>query len=680
VSHTRPLRPGEYAEGTQIVETTLRPVRPVCLIPEDDPGMAARFAESRSLAWGGQICYALPYSRSEGLRQPWRRILDVLDPDQVLALGTTGRPAVSPGIVNLNAPQQEPAQPLADRIGDDLGRLMYTTEEGPEQLFVGASTLMHTVLGAVGEGLEPPDSERFVIVPMLSQQSPGYLHVTARYGGMNEAELISALNEVYSRRYSFDDLDLSESVRVQEVGAAGDLLGVLLGDLSGVLEGGETERALTLTELTLGGLQTTGRPNPNGLSRQAHSSREEEYYRPIVVTGEDGNVFDIALYWNLRSEHYFTKPFPVWMPLGLLEDAETPAAIERAVGRVWPPIGARRPGRDDLLIVSASMGSAELQERLGDRYLEARIGVEDLIGLFATACEYRYATEKLPAHFDHGRASIQPPRPEELKKNLAAEVDCVAYEVSVDGTWLPQGEVIAQNLGWLDFHSRDNVSKRGNLRYVKQFNKRFSETDLLELRTPDEWTLLRSVFEERGYDVSPTAKSRTALGQLSLLGGVENLKVAASSKVHNLLKELSRGRGEDRTFVSDRRTESLSRFDAEWGREAGRDLLRWLIERRLLFRGAIIKCPRCELGRWYEVDRIGETWRCDGCKEDMPIPLHPQSTPWRNRINELYAHGHDQGTLTVSVDRPAFVLSGPRLSLRDSTHTLLTYWCKFLIR
>ena len=645
MSRTRPLLPGEYAEGTQIVETTLRPVRLACLIPEEDPGLAARFAVSRSLAWGGHVGYALPYSRSEGLRQPWRRLLDVLDPDQVFALGLTSRPAVSPGVVNMNAPEEEPPRPLAYRLSDDLGRLVYTAEEGPERLFVGASTLMHTVLGAVGEGLKPPDSERFVIVPMLSQQSPDYLPVTARYGGVNDAELVSALNKVHSHRYRFD-LNLCESVRVQEVGAAGDLLGVLLGDLSSMLEDGEAERALTLTELTLGGLQITGHPNPNSLSRQAPDDRDVGDYRPVIVTGEDSNVEDFALYWNLRSEQYFAWPFPVWMPLGLLEDAEAPAAIERALGRVRPSVSEPRPRSDDLLIVSASMGSAELQERLGDRYPEARIGVEDLIGLFTMTCEYRFATEKLPAHFDHGRASIQPPRPEELKKNLAAEVDYVAYEVSVDGTWLPQGEVIVRNLGWPGFHSRDYVSKRGNLRYVKQFNKRSSETDLLELRTPDRWTLLSSVFEERGYEVAPTAKSRTALSQLTLLGGVENLKVAASSKVHNLLKELSRGRGEDREYVYGRRTEPLSRFDSTWGKEVTQNLLPWLIKRRLLFRGADITCPQCELNRWYEVDRIGETWRCDGCKEDMPIPLHLQVTPWRYRINELYAHGLDQGALT----------------------------------
>lgn len=30
----------------------------------------------------------------------------------------------------------------------------------------------------------------------------------------------------------------------------------------------------------------------------------------------------------------------------------------------------------------------------------------------------------------------------------------------------------------------------------------------------------------------------------------------------------------------------------------------------------------------------------------MPIPLNSDATHWRYRINELYAHGHDQGTLT----------------------------------
>ncbi len=609
--------------------------------------MAARFAQSRSLAWGGHTCYALPFSRSEGLREPWRQLLDLLDPDQVYALGISSRPVVSPGVINIHASHAKPPRSLADRMQDGLGRLLYTAEEGPERLFTGTSTLMHSVLRAVGENLEPPDSERFVVVPRVYRgySSSPYLPAVARYGAVDDAEVESYLNRVYSHRWEFS-LGLSESVRIEEVGGAGDLLGVLAGDLSGLLDAEEQKHVLTLPELTRLGLQVECRGTPYGTSWRSKAALEDSRYRPIVVTGRDDSVEDFALFWTLRSELHFANPFPLWIPIDLLEEAEAPAAIEKALGRVRPSVMEASPHKDDVLIVSASMGTSELEARLGDRYPEARIGAEDLVGLFTATCEYYYAKEKQPAHFDRGRASIQPPRPEELKRNLMPRVDYVAYEVDVDGMWLPQSKAMAWHLGWPDFHFRDNASKKGNLRFVKQFNKDFSESDLLDLRTPDGWTLIRSVFEERGYDVSPTAKSRTALGQLALLGGVENLKVVASSKVHALLKELSAGRGEERAFVSDRRAEPLGRFDRAWGREDGRDLLQWLIGRRLLFRGAVIRCPRCELSRWYEVDRIGETWRCDGCKEDMPIPLNLDATHWRYRINELYAHGHDQGTLT----------------------------------
>jgi hypothetical protein len=525
--------------------------------------MAARFAVSRSMAWGGHACYAIPYSRYEGLRPPWRRLLDLLDPDQVFALGLS-HPYHNSAVVNLNAPRAEPPRPLAERMTDDLGRLVYTAENGPERLFVGASTLMHSALGAVGEDLRPPAGERFVVVPRVYRgySSALYLPVAARYGGVDDAEPNGALNRRFSHRYEFDHR-LSESVRVEEVGGAGDLLGVLTGDLSGLLEGEEVERALTLPELTLRGLQISCHGTAYGASRVPAGGFAPSRYGPIVVTGRDDSVEDFALFWTLRAEHYFAKPFPLWIPVDVLEEAEAPAAIAKALGRIRPGVGEPHPRMDDVLIVSASMDPEELRGRLGDRYPEARIGEENLISLFTATCEYYYAKEKQPAHFDRGRASIQPPRPEELKKNLIPQVDYVAYEVGVDGVWLPQSKAMARHLGWPDFHFRDNASKRGNLRFVRSFNKDFSESDLLDLRAPDGWTLLRSVFEERGYDVAPTAKSRTALGQLALLGGVGNLKVAASRKVHALLKDLSAGRGEDRAFVSDRKAVTLDRFEKE---------------------------------------------------------------------------------------------------------------------
>jgi hypothetical protein len=250
------------------------------------------------------------------------------------------------------------------------------------------------------------------------------------------------------------------------------------------------------------------------------------------------------------------------------------------------------------------------------------------------------------AHFDRGRASIQPPQPEDLKKEFISPVDHVAFEVRVSGMWVPQSEAVAWNVGWMHSHSHDYVTKNGNLRFTKQYIKDSSKRDLLDLRTPDGWTLLRSVFEERGYDVARTAKAAAALGQLALIGGAENLDVLASSKVRQLLEVLSRWRGEKRPWLGKHETLNFEQFRDRWGRKAAHDVLQWLVKRRVVFRGVTLECPRCRLSGWYAIDRVGEVWRCDGCQEDLPIPLKSDKAEWHYRINELYAHGHNQGTLT----------------------------------
>jgi hypothetical protein len=79
----------------------------------------------------------------------------------------------------MHAPQQGPPKPLANRIGEDLGRMVYTAE-GPEWLFPGTSVPMHSVLATLGENLKPTNSERFVIAPSLSQWYSAYLHMRAR--------------------------------------------------------------------------------------------------------------------------------------------------------------------------------------------------------------------------------------------------------------------------------------------------------------------------------------------------------------------------------------------------------------------------------------------------------------------------------------------------------------------
>ena len=157
-----PWLPGEYVSGPRVAETILRPVRPACLIPDDDEDVAAKFVETHCLAWGGQAGFVLPYSRSHGLSEGWRELLEVLDPDEVFALG-----------------------PLQESVKDGLtdgGRFVYPRGE-PAELFIQACTLVHSVLGAFGQGLKPPESDRFVVIPKQGERGRSRRGVSHKRSG-----------------------------------------------------------------------------------------------------------------------------------------------------------------------------------------------------------------------------------------------------------------------------------------------------------------------------------------------------------------------------------------------------------------------------------------------------------------------------------------------------------------
>lgn len=617
MSRTWALLPKEYARGVRVVETTLRPAQPVCLIPEDSTDLAVKFVESRSLAWGGHASYVIPYSSSDGLSKRWKEVLELLDPDRVFAVGPT-------------------REAEKERL-EEAGWLVYPVED-PVLLFTFTSSLLYSALEAIGQALQPPGSEDFVVIPETSMDSRAYLPLIARFG---------ALNEAYVKRYFEDrhggyrfNLDLSKLVRVEGIDPSRAPLDLFAGDLRGVVEEGEVENALTLWELTGIGLT----PMIRSRSKKVRGVLADRYRPPVIVTGQYDNVEDFALYWNLRAARASADPFPLWLPLNVLEDDDGPQVVEGALSRSKKGWAAPQLSQSEIHIVSASTGTEELEERLREKYPKPRIGSSSLSELFATTCTYRYATEKSAVHFERGRASVRPPRPEALK-NFGSYIDHVAYDVRVDGIWLPQGKAIARHMNKFPYQAHETISQRGTRRFVEAFNNRFSETGLLEVDTPDGWGLLTSIFEERGYDIKPSDKATPALGQLSLLGGTDNLRVIASSKVRRLLWKLSLRYG-DNQYVAKRISLPFQYFAGELGKSAVRVILRWLVERQVIFRGAVLECPRCTTSEWYPVDSVREIWKCHGCQQDSPIPLKMDKTEWQYRINDLYARGHEQGTLT----------------------------------
>ncbi len=327
----------------------------------------------------------------------------------------------------------------------------------------------------------------------------------------------------------------------------------------------------------------------------------------------------------------------------MLDSNDGEALVQEALDMSDPGISRELPRGSRLHILSASSTQADLEACLPPRFPEALIRTERLSAFFTGRWAYYLSVEQAPVHFERGRASIPRPKPSGLDGFLPL-LDRVIYEVGIEGVRLPQSEAVCDTIYG---HRPHRITKDGLLEYLSYTTSRSPRNELTNLQMPDGWTVLSSLLEERGYSCQPTQKSNLALGQLSLLGGAQNLRVLASSKVHRLLKELSGRRGAEREFATtERQSVVLNRFEQAWGRETGRGVLRWLVERRILLRGAELECPKCRLKRWYPVGRVSEVWRCDGCQEDAPIPLGLDATHWRYRVNELFAVGYDQGTVT----------------------------------
>jgi hypothetical protein len=572
-------------------------------------------------AWGGYACLIVPCSRGAGLSPDWRVVLEAADPDAVVDCG-----------VLLESDK---------RVIEGRGAFVRGWEDAARYLCLGEA-LQRSALVAFGSWLQPSESDHFVVLPDVAEDDPLYLPILARWGALDDSALKRAVGRL---RYEYRDLPVnySDFARLLRIDFSEHPTDALLGRVPAVLADGlNPDLGLNLPNLTRIGLAATGVGRLGGVTPEGLEDAEG-YADFVIVTGEADSVSDLALYWDLRGERPGADPFPLWVPLDTLDSDYGEALVQEAVGMTDPSIRRKLQSGSRLHVVSASGSRTRLEARLSSRFPEAVIGAEQLSNYLIGRWTHYLSVEQAPVHFEAGRAFVPRPRPGALEDFLPL-LDRVVYEVGIEGARLPQSEGVCDAI----YGQRPSrITKGGRLEYLSYPTSRSPSNELTNLQLPDGWTMLSSLLEESGYSCRPTQKSNLALGQLSLLGGVQNLKVLASSNVHRLLKELSGRRGAQREFApTERQSVALNRFEQGLGRETGRRLLRWLVERKILLRGAELVCPRCRLRRWYPVGRLSEVWRCDGCQEEVPIPLGLDATHWRYRMNELLAAGYDQGTVT----------------------------------
>ena len=398
-----------------------------------------------------------------------------------------------------------------------------------------------------------------------------------------------------------------------------------------------------LIRLTLIGISQHGPSFLTSGEREPEDPQHDEgNANCIVITGEPESVADLALYWNLRSQRIHCDPFPLWMPLDVLNSQEGKSTVDVALSFLDPSL-KQGPGLSSTLyILSGSISSDLLETGIADRFPEAALRTNNLHNFLTGNCTFDFDRSQREVYFDEGRVRVPLSRPPTI--DSFASRDRVTHEIEIEHARLPNAKPLQTfrlgNIG-------QRITRNGAL---EGFIYPYSWLSFVNINVPDGWSILTSMLEEVGYECMPSDKGRLTLGQLALFGEIEDIEIIASSKVHSLLRDLSRGRGGDeaqeRLFSSNRPTAQFSQISSALGRDVAPALVKSLVDRGILLRGTKISCPRCQLDIWYEVDRMGRSWRCDGCQVSLPIPLGPDVTQWSYRVNELYAVGHDQGTIT----------------------------------
>lgn len=69
-----------------------------------------------------------------------------------------------------------------------------------------------------------------------------------------------------------------------------------------------------------------------------------------------------------------------------------------------------------------------------------------------------------------------------------------------------------------------------------------------------------------------------------------------------------------------------------------------LLDKQVLLRGYQLKCPLCDLVRWYPLRAMDDEFGCAGCLTPLGLPLEP---PVAYRLNELASRGVEQAALGV---------------------------------
>jgi hypothetical protein len=156
---------------------------------------------------------------------------------------------------------------------------------------------------------------------------------------------------------------------------------------------------------------------------------------------------------------------------------------------------------------------------------------------------------------------------------------------------------------------------------------------------------LAALLAERGWRLEPSDKGQYAEGAAQLFGGDEQVRTALSAPswwgaltaLRGQITPEATSRGWK--LADQRMYYELAELQAIRAETALDVDVSELLERRILMRGLVFRCPLCRLKSWYGADELAERLRCARCRTSFALTdrgWQPEAEPqWRYRLNEL---------------------------------------------
>lgn len=573
-----------------------RPLRLAFVINTDtlDKTLIKYLAYNASI-WGGIYNCLIP-TDGRCLRDDWWSVLRRHDPDKVILCGEK--------TPELRRQIQDELQPFSVRDWTDR-----VVEDPNIVIDRFGSIPLRAVLATAYEKWRPI-TQSGIRLPALPSECAFRLCVAAQLGALDDELSTFCVDALGAEYVDFAGIDLeSYLTSLQDFSDRTSPLDMTRWDLS------------TSYELDIGGW---------GFN---------------LVLLDNANVADICLFWNLRMASPWESKETLLVSIEMLRRPRNLEALAAWCNR-------NILGTTFLTLSSATVGRARLV-RLRDRIkklLDKRFQVVDVWHKGFTISRFvaydNQSREEIV--LENGAFNLKNPLP-----SVGEHVQTgMQWVVDVDFRGFPrfgQGYIPPRypDLNHLLSGRRRRPASRLPRDYysLRVAQKRLAfrvgrSQAYIGARLPEDKRLFASLLHDKGYESHTTDKCRYTTGIIRLLEGYKRAEILRDAGLRRLLYAMQDGQG---------RTPSEMKADLKIGGDASQHervarLVADLALKGIFVRGHNIRCPACDLGRWYPMDDVSEKMECAGCLARLQPPI---DAPFRYRLNELMVRGVEQGAIPV---------------------------------